>query len=385
MEVLAQFGALGVLVTSDWQVLAQSAFQLVVGGQIHIYRTPLVFLIVLSAAAGALTNRLFAKGVVRERNSESAVGELAMLRAAIANLPDPIYVKDSESRFLLANQAAAKNMGVANSANLVGKTDFDFFPQELAAGFFDDERTVILSGQAQVSKEEVIEDTSGQTRFMLSTKVPLFDAAGKTIGIVGVGRNITALKTVEAELRRVQEELNFRATHDSLTSLLNRGAILEMFERERARSARENSRTVVLLGDLDHFKNINDKHGHPIGDEVLREVACRLLQAVRPYDLVGRFGGEEFLVVLPGCAAPDPLARADQLRGAIAASPIATAHGPIPITMSIGVLVVQEWGQSTSETILREVDVALYEAKAAGRDLCRFAAPPLNICGSDGH
>jgi diguanylate cyclase (GGDEF)-like protein/PAS domain S-box-containing protein len=308
-----------------------------------------------------------------------------MLRAAIANLPDPIYVKDSESRFLLANQAAAKNMGVANSANLVGKTDFDFFPQELAAGFFDDERTVILSGQAQVSKEEVIEDTSGQTRFMLSTKVPLFDAAGKTIGIVGVGRNITALKTVEAELRRVQEELNFRATHDSLTSLLNRGAILEMFERERARSARENSRTVVLLGDLDHFKNINDKHGHPIGDEVLREVACRLLQAVRPYDLVGRFGGEEFLVVLPGCAAPDPLARADQLRGAIAASPIATAHGPIPITMSIGVLVVQEWGQSTSETILREVDVALYEAKAAGRDLCRFAAPPLNICGSDGH
>jgi diguanylate cyclase (GGDEF)-like protein len=158
-----------------------------------------------------------------------------------------------------------------------------------------------------------------------------------------------------------------------------------MFERERARSARENSRTVVLLGDLDHFKNINDKHGHPIGDEVLREVACRLLQAVRPYDLVGRFGGEEFLVVLPGCAAPDPLARADQLRGAIAASPIATAHGPIPITMSIGVLVVQEWGQSTSETILREVDVALYEAKAAGRDLCRFAAPPLNICGSDGH
>ena len=94
-------------------------------------------------------------------------------RQAIANLPDPIYVKDSESRFLIANQAAANNMGVANSSILVGKTDFDFFPKELAAGFFADEQKVILSGQAQVSKEEVIKDSNGLTRILLSTKVPL--------------------------------------------------------------------------------------------------------------------------------------------------------------------------------------------------------------------
>ena len=385
MEVLAQLGALGILVTNDWQNLAQSFFPFVTGGQIHIYWTALFLLIGLSAAAGALTNRICAKGVVQKRDSEPAVEELAMLRTAIANLPDPIYVKDSESRFLIANQAAANNMGVANSSILVGKTDFDFFPKELAAGFFADEQKVILSGQAQVSKEEVIKDSNGLTRILLSTKVPLHDAVGRIIGIVGVGRNITALKAVEAELRRVQEELMFKAAHDSLTSLLNRGAILEMFERERARSARENSRTLLLLGDLDHFKNINDMHGHPIGDEVLREVSCRLLQAVRPYDLVGRFGGEEFLVILPGCAAPDPLARANELRRAIAESPITTAHGPIPISMSFGVLVAQEWGQSTSEQLLREVDIALYAAKAGGRDLCRLAEPPLNICGSEGH
>jgi diguanylate cyclase (GGDEF)-like protein/PAS domain S-box-containing protein len=337
----------------------------------------------LSAAAGALMNRLCAKAGIRKLDGQSTEGELAMLRAVVASLPDPIYVKDSGNRFLLANQAAANNIGVgaATGTELLGKTDFDFFPEELATSFFEDERKVLLTGQPQVSKEEQIKEPSGRTRYLLSTKVPMVDAVGQVIGIIGVGRNITALKEIEAELLQVREELEFKATHDSLTSLLNRGAILEMLDRELTRSIRENGHTAVLLGDLDHFKNINDTYGHPIGDKVLREVACRLLRTVRAYDLVGRFGGEEFLVVLPGCAAPDALARADQLREAIAALPIPTAHGPVSVTISVGVIVAQDWGQPRSEEILREVDTALYAAKAAGRNRCIHAVPPLNDYG----
>jgi diguanylate cyclase (GGDEF)-like protein len=151
-----------------------------------------------------------------------------------------------------------------------------------------------------------------------------------------------------------------------------------MLVRELARGVRENGRTAVLLGDLDHFKNINDTHGHPIGDEVLREVTSRLLKTVRSYDLVGRYGGEEFLVVLCGCAATDAMARADHLRKAIAASPMPTAHGPLPMTISFGVLVAQQWGNPTSDEVLREVDAALYEAKAAGRNRCSLAVPAAN-------
>jgi diguanylate cyclase (GGDEF)-like protein/PAS domain S-box-containing protein len=300
-----------------------------------------------------------------------------MLRAVVANFPDPIFVKDLESRFLLANQAAAENMWAANSAELLGKTDFDFFPQELASSFFEDEQKVRCSGHPLVSREEQINDPSGSCRYLMTTKIPLFDAAGHVTGIIGIGRNITALKAIESELKRARDALEFKATHDGLTSLLNRAAILEMLDHELARSVREKGRVAVLLADLDHFKNINDTHGHLVGDDVLKEVAKRLVRTVRSYDLVGRYGGEEFLVVLPGCGIPDALARADHLREAIGESPIPTAKGPITITLSVGVIVAEEWERLSNEEILLNVDAALYAAKAAGRNCCHLAVPSL--------
>jgi diguanylate cyclase (GGDEF)-like protein len=150
-----------------------------------------------------------------------------------------------------------------------------------------------------------------------------------------------------------------------------------MLERELARSAREDGATAVLLGDLDHFKEVNDTLGHPTGDEILREVARRLVETVRAYDFVGRIGGEEFLVVLPGCETANVRARANQLREAIAASPIPTTCGSISMTISVGAIVAEEWGRPTSADILREVDKALYAAKAAGRNRCWLAAPSV--------
>lgn len=331
-------------------------------------------LMLLSAVAGALLYRFRAKSQIPERDAEFIPGVLTMLRAVVTSLPDPIFVKDSGGHFLVANQAAADAMGVATSAEVLGKTDFDFYTEELASGYFEDERKIVLSGQPLTSKEEYFTEPGGQTRCLLITKVPLRAASGRIIGIIGIGRNITALKSVEAELERARDALELRAAHDHLTTLLNRCAILEILERELARSVRENGRTAVLLADLDHFKSINDTYGHPVGDEALLEVARRLAKTVRSYDSLGRIGGEEFLVVLPGCAAPNAVARADQLREAVAASPISTAQGSISVTVSIGVIVAQE-GVVSSKDVLREVDIALYAAKAAGRNRCRLAEP----------
>ena len=135
----------------------------------------------------------------------------------------------------------------------------------------------------------------------------------------------------------------FKATHDNLTSLFNRGVIVDLLARELSRTRRENGCTVVMLGDLDHFKNINDSYGHVVGDEVLREIARRLLLSVRSYDFVGRYGGEEFLIVLNNCASPQAIARAEEVRIGIANHQVQTIRGPLPITMSLGVLASRDW------------------------------------------
>jgi diguanylate cyclase (GGDEF)-like protein/PAS domain S-box-containing protein len=377
MQPPVQFGVLKDLATVGWESCARLALRVFDHLQSCGHRTALGCLVGVSAAAGALTSYMFRRIGAWKSGGESTAGELEMLRAVVANFPDPIFVKDVESRFLLANQAAAENMWATNSAELLGKTDFDFFPKELASSFFEDEQKVRCSGRPLVSREEKIKDPNGSCRYLLTTKIPLLDAAGHVTGIIGIGRNITALKVVESELKRARDALEFKATHDGLTSLLNRAAILEMLEHELARSIRENGRVAVLLTDLDHFKNINDTHGHLVGDEVLKEVANRLVRTVRSYDLVGRYGGEEFLVVLPGCGVPDALARADHLRRAIAESPIQTAKGPISITLSIGVIVAEEWEQLSNQEVLLNVDAALYAAKAAGRNCCHLAEPSL--------
>lgn len=333
----------------------------------------LIFLVIVLFGACSLAWRRIQSRV--HGPGEEFPGELTMLRAVMGSVPDLIYVKDLQSRFLFANQGTAAVMGAGLGKELRGKSDFDYYPTEMAAGFYQDEQKVIQTGAPLVSQDEHIRENDGRIRWLLTTKVPFRDPEGKTIGIIGIGRNITTLKETEAELKRARENLHFRATHDSLTSLLNREAILDMLGRELARGAREHSATAVLLADLDHFKNVNDRFGHPIGDEVLRETARRFLRAVRTYDLVGRLGGEEFLVILGGCGAPEALARAEQLRESVGATPMATASGPVSLTISIGILPAREWGYPRREDVLREVDVALYAAKEDGRNRCKLALP----------
>ena len=132
-----------------------------------------------------------------------------------------------------------------------------------------------------------------------------------------------------------------------------------------------------MLGDLDHFKAVNDSYGHVVGDEVLREVARRLLASIRSYDFVGRYGGEEFLIVLNNCDSRQALARSEQVRNGIASHPVKTSRGPLSITMSLGVLSSRDWDLQLVEDILVETDAALYRAKAEGRNCVRLAKPPV--------
>lgn len=180
---------------------------------------------------------------------------------------------------------------------------------------------------------------------------------------------------LEDNLVKAREGMRFQATHDALTSLWNRGVIMELLGREIVRSAREKVSTAIILGDVDHFKKVNDTYGHLVGDEVLIEIARRLLHSVRSYDFVGRYGGEEFLVVLNNCDPASTTKRAEQMRKAISSAPFHTKAGALPLTMSLGVLVSQDWSEQPIEDLLKETDKALYAAKEAGRNCFRVAKP----------
>ncbi|MGB6693195.1 MAG: GGDEF domain-containing protein, partial [Terracidiphilus sp.] len=380
MDTLVQLVFDAAWIQALWQRPIEAATRITGGNDGWLERAAFGAAILLSAAAGAIFHKLLGDARTLATGGEVVSGELAMLRAVIANLPDTIFVKDVESRFLLANLAAARNVGADSGAEVLGKTDFDFFPRRVAEVFFENEREVLETGLPQVSKEERITDANGETRYMLTTKVPFVDFAGEIIGLIGIGRNVTAMKAVEAELERARDELKFKASHDSLTRLLNHEAILEQLEHELARCAREHRSIAVMLADLDGFKAINDTYGHLVGDEVLREVSRLLQNRVRSYDLVGRYGGEEFLIVLSSCSAAEvAMARAEQVRSDLAISSILTSRGPISITMSIGVLVSDEEQQASVLQVIHDVDAALYAAKQGGRNCCCFAAPAAEI------
>jgi diguanylate cyclase (GGDEF)-like protein len=187
-----------------------------------------------------------------------------------------------------------------------------------------------------------------------------------------VGERILHL---EDRLVEAREQMRFKATHDHLTSLWNRGVIVDLLGRELTRSQRENVCTALILGDLDHFKNINDRYSHLVGDQVLREVARRLLHSVRSYDFVGRYGGEEFLIVLNNCRPDSALARAEEIRKSICTRPVQTDVGPLEVTMSSGLLRSTDWGHRPAEDLIHEADSALYAAKTAGRNRVQVAGP----------
>jgi diguanylate cyclase (GGDEF)-like protein len=187
---------------------------------------------------------------------------------------------------------------------------------------------------------------------------------------LGPGRRIVQL---QAQLLEAQEALREQATRDALTKLWNRHAILEILSRELDRTAREGKPLGLLLGDLDHFKAVNDTYGHVAGDTVLREVAGRFSASIRSYDAAGRYGGEEFLIVLPGCDGDAAFQTADRIRATVSQQPVCLGEdGTVEVTASFGATSLPRGHSGSAEELIRAADTALYRAKERGRNLTVF-------------
>ena len=181
-----------------------------------------------------------------------------------------------------------------------------------------------------------------------------------------VGKRILEL---EDKLVEARDEMRMRATHDGLTTLWNRTMILSHLQTAIELLAATGAPASVLLCDLDHFKSINDRYGHIVGDQVLREVGVRLQNAVRSTDVVGRYGGEEFLVVLNDCEPFDIMRHAERVRRSVMSTAFQTDAGFLNVSVSIGATSVPARPESLSlEQIVKQADEALYQAKDTGRN-----------------
>ncbi len=186
---------------------------------------------------------------------------------------------------------------------------------------------------------------------------------------------------LQTELLTTREALREQATKDSLTRVWNRSSILERLAGELARADRDPRPLGIVLVDLDDFKKVNDTHGHYAGDIVLQVAAERMQGKIRKYDSIGRYGGEEFLILLPGCDEPTTRMQAERLRTYLADEKIVIPTASIPLTASFGCTSALPNTRLSAETLIRRADEALYLAKGLGRNRVEFMSsvppPPL--------
>ena len=181
-------------------------------------------------------------------------------------------------------------------------------------------------------------------------------------------------------LVHAQEALKIQATEDHLTGLWNRRMVLEQLDREVNRARHEKRPFALAIVDVDRFKSINDTYGHRIGDVVLRFTAAALKSQLRQYDFVGRFGGEEFLVLLPGCDATSARAVGERMREFIASQQATVGTDAVQVTVSVGIAVTLN-GSASAEALVEAADAALYRAKEAGRNRVESCAAPVEEGG----
>jgi diguanylate cyclase (GGDEF)-like protein/PAS domain S-box-containing protein len=228
--------------------------------------------------------------------------------------------------------------------------------QRLTAGEFD----TFQLDKRFLRKDGAIVDTTTEVRCMRRP-----DGSVETVIIMV--RDITEQKRAQREMQKLQEQLRDQAVHDPLTGLYNRRYLDETMGRELIRATRYGRPVGIVMCDIDHFKVINDVHGHLVGDEVLRVFAELLGKNARGSDIVCRYGGEEFLLFFPDMPPVIAYQRAEQLRTAFAEKRITSGAVVVQVTASFGVAAFPENGK-TNDELIRAADEAMYEAKKAGRD-----------------
>jgi diguanylate cyclase (GGDEF)-like protein/PAS domain S-box-containing protein len=281
-----------------------------------------------------------------------------LFHALMETAADSIYFKDRECRLLRVSRKMAQDLGFSDPAELIGKTDIDLFGQAFGLATRRDDLRIMETDRPIIGEVESRQLGNGRANWTLTTKLPLHDESGNVIGLVGITREIN-------EMRQIEVALQHLATHDALTELPNRFLLVDRLNQLLSRADRSGTYFAVLFMDLDRFKEVNDSHGHDVGDLLLRAVAQRLAKSVRQSDTVARIGGDEFVILLETVHKVEEAdAVAVKVQQAFA-RPFSLERHHIESTVSIGVSFYPENG-SDADSLLRAADYAMYLAKREG-------------------
>ncbi len=318
-----------------------------------------------------VNQRLLTEIAERRRAEEALRESEERYRALTENSLTGIYIYEGGELVYVNDRLAA--MAGYSVGEMIGRQFWDFIHPE--------DRKMVSAGYIPGSLDRL---QPGHYEFRLLCKggatkwVKVLTSTISHRGQLATMGNVTDVtqrKEAEQETQKLivdltmaREALNFQANRDALTSLWNRSAVLTKLHTELDRAAREKKSMAVVMADLDHFKKINDTYGHQAGDIVLTETATRIRSSLRPYDIVGRYGGEEILIILPGCDEFGALNFAERVRRRICDSMIETDKGPVAVSVSLGVTCVEDAADKNSDLVIAEADSALYQAKRSGRN-----------------
>lgn len=315
--------------------------------------------------------RVYSEKMEQEIRSLRENSEL--LLTIINLIPVAFFVKDHKSRFFLMNRACEEQWGMS-FADLRDTNGSQFFPPEQMKQFLAKDRS-IFDGRKPVEFEETFWSAAKKVdRIGYTFKLPMYDVSGNPQYLVCVTLDITERKLAQAALLASEKELKVLATTDVLTELPNRRQFIARLTEEFSRAQRlGNQPCSILMLDLDRFKQINDRHGHAIGDAVLQHFARLMRKAFRSFDMTARVGGEEFAVILPGSDLAAARTAAERLREIAAKTPYVQDGKTISVTVSIGAAIISP-NDSTADQALIRADEALYRAKENGRNQVVMAA-----------
>ncbi len=280
---------------------------------------------------------------------------------ALDRIPTYIYMKDQQRRYIYANRATLDLFGVSEE-ELRGSVDSRFFPPETVARLHEIDSRVLERGE-DTAEVVISREPGGDRRVYWEIKTPIYDDGKKSRiwGLCGVSTDIT-------EREMLKEQLERQAREDHLTGLANRRYFMEQGHTELARAQRYDELLSLLMLDVDHFKSINDSHGHKAGDIVLQKLSRIMQETLREVDVIGRIGGEEFAVMLPETALHEAAEIAERLRENVARTEVILETGlALHVTVSIGVATLQK-NDINIDMLLKHADEALYQAKEGGRN-----------------